>query len=378
MTSVWIPLVTPRGRRPQGLRPGHRLLTALCFSLAIAWTNAASAQTIGWHTYDLPGTEGRAVIYLPPEVDQSATNALIVFLHGAGGRPHHYRTFVQSAARTEGVVVVLPESSSLGWGLGNDLERIAQSVALAREQLSIDPQRIGIAGHSAGGGMALLVGLHPDSIYNAVFQMSSPFVQVASLPAGYSPPIRQYYGVQDPNYSGARPLLNEQWLALKIDLIEQIEAGYGHSDWPPDTIESGFRLLRDTVRPLESLPGFEPPPAPCGNANRFCLLDQQFEVEVRWTTRDQDTGAGHISEASGPDSGVFWFFEPDNWELMVKVIDGCAVNGHVWVFAAATTDVGVELQVRRRPDGLERTYGNSPGSPAPAITDTSAFPCQRR
>lgn len=333
------------------------------------------AQSLGWQDYDLPGTEGRAVVYLPPEVDVEVANALVVFLHGAGGRPRHYRTFVQHAARTEGVVVVLPESSSFGWGLGNDLERIAQSVALVQGQLEIDPGRIGIAGHSAGGGMALLVGLHPGSIYNAVFQMSSPFVPVDALPATYAPPLRQYYGQGDRNFLGARPLLNAQWQQLGVELVEQIEAGYGHSDWPPGTIEAGFRLIRDTHRPQETLPGYMPPTPPCGTPTRMCLLDEQFEVEVQWTDFDGNSGSGRVTDAAGSDSGVFWFFDPANWELMVKVIDGCAVNGHLWVFSAATTNVGFDLTVRRRQDGSERRYSNIRGVPAPANTDTVAFVC---
>ena len=336
------------------------------------------AQRVGWHSYDLPGTEGRAAVYLPPELDLEATNALVVFLHGAGGRPHHYRTFVQAAARSEGVAVVLPESSGFGWGAGNDMERIARSVDLVRGQLQVDSGRVGIAGHSAGGAMALLVGLHPTSIYNAVFQMSSPFVVVPTLPPAYAPPLRQYYGMGDPNYVAARPFLNAQWEALGVDLFEQIEAGYGHGDWPPGTVEAGFRLIRTTARPLESLPGYEAPPPPtpeCTTATVLCLQGDRFEVEIRWTDFDGQTGPGRVSTAFGPDSGVFWFFDAANWELMIKVIDGCPVNGHHWVFAAATTDVAFELTVRRREDGVERLYRSELGTPAAATTDTSAFPC---
>ncbi len=39
------------------------------------------------------------------------------------------------------------------------------------------------------------------------------------------------------------------------------------------------------------------------------------------------------------ESGLFWFFDDDNWEMLVKVLDGCGTNGHFWVFLAAATDV---------------------------------------
>ena len=74
-------------------------------------------------------------------------------------------------------------------------------------------------------------------------------------------------------------------------------------------------------------------------------------------------------------SGLLWFFDPDNWELLVKVLDGCAVNGHFWVFAAATTDVGTTLTVTDTVTGAIRTYGNPLGQAAAPIQDTQAFPC---
>jgi hypothetical protein len=36
---------------------------------------------------------------------------------------------------------------------------------------------------------------------------------------------------------------------------------------------------------------------------------------------------------STTDTGAFWFFAAANVELIVKVLDGCALNGAHWVFA---------------------------------------------
>ena len=68
--------------------------------------------------------------------------------------------------------------------------------------------------------------------------------------------------------------------------------------------------------------------------------------------------------AGTDDSGLPRFFDPDNWEVLVKVLDGCAVNGHVWVFAASTTDLGYAIRVTDTTDGAERLYRNEPGRPA--------------
>ena len=79
------------------------------------------------------------------------------------------------------------------------------------------------------------------------------------------------------------------------------------------------------------------------------------------------------------DAGLFQFYDPDNWEILIKVLDGCAVNGHHWVYGASTTDVGYVIRVTDTATGAAKEYRNEPGRPAPAITDDKAFPdsCRR-
>jgi hypothetical protein len=77
------------------------------------------------------------------------------------------------------------------------------------------------------------------------------------------------------------------------------------------------------------------------------------------------------------DSALFYFFSPANWEVMVKVLDGCAINGNFWVYGAASTDVGYTVEVRDLAGaGRVRRYHHDAGTPAPAITDGQAFPCE--
>ena len=72
-------------------------------------------------------------------------------------------------------------------------------------------------------------------------------------------------------------------------------------------------------------------------------------------------------------SGNFFFFSPANWEMLVKVLDGCAFNGHYWVFASGATDVGWELTIEDTESGETWTGSNPLGQRSPAITDTAAF-----
>jgi hypothetical protein len=105
----------------------------------------------------------------------------------------------------------------------------------------------------------------------------------------------------------------------------------------------------------------------------LCLLPF-FSVTVSWRKEDGESGAGTVVPVPSAGSGIFWFFGPDNWELMVKVIDGCGYTDSVWVFSAATTNVFYRMEVTDVRSGIAKIYFNYPGPPAPAVTDTIAFP----
>ena len=106
---------------------------------------------------------------------------------------------------------------------------------------------------------------------------------------------------------------------------------------------------------------------------RLCLDHNRFEVEVQWLDFGGQSGHGTVAPQGSADSGIFWFFDGDNLEMLVKVLDGCSLNDHFWVFAAATTNVGYTLRVIDTFTGEEQEFVNPLGVASPAITDTTAF-----
>ncbi|MCY3932865.1 MAG: lamin tail domain-containing protein [Acidobacteria bacterium] len=110
--------------------------------------------------------------------------------------------------------------------------------------------------------------------------------------------------------------------------------------------------------------------ARCDQGDVLCL--GSFEVEVEWDAGDGRSGRG-VAERLTVRSGDFWFFGSNNVEMVVKVLDGCALNGHMWVFAAGLTDVGVTTTVRDLSTGKERQWSNPLGTPFEPILDKEAF-----
>lgn len=109
------------------------------------------------------------------------------------------------------------------------------------------------------------------------------------------------------------------------------------------------------------------------DATRVFLHRGRFEVEATWRDFADRTGTAWVAPPASDGSALFWFFSPDNWELMVKVLDGCGLNGRFWVFHAATTNVEYTLTVTDTVTGQVRRYDNPLGRRAPAVTDTEAF-----
>ncbi len=126
-------------------------------------------------------------------------------------------------------------------------------------------------------------------------------------------------------------------------------------------------------------PGLAPPPvtdATCTADAQTLCIGGRFQIRVNY--RASTSGAG---TAIGLDSlgvtqgGLFWFFGATNPEMLIKVLNGCALNQKLWLFYAATTNVGFTLTVTDLHTGVSRVYRNAIGTTAPPVLDTAAFAC---
>jgi WD40 repeat protein len=104
----------------------------------------------------------------------------------------------------------------------------------------------------------------------------------------------------------------------------------------------------------------------------LCLNQERFQVEVAWTDFQGNSGTGQAVGMTF-DTGYFWFFVPANVELIVKVLDGRALNGHFWVFYGALSSVEYTVTVTDSVSGAAKSYFNPAGRLA-SYADTQAFP----
>lgn len=112
---------------------------------------------------------------------------------------------------------------------------------------------------------------------------------------------------------------------------------------------------------------------PCTpNATSLCFA-QRYRLRATWFDPHDGSSGQATAVPTSFRSGYFWFFEPNNIEVVAKVLDGCVVNERVWFFAAGMTHVAVELELLDTQTGQYRNYANVPGAPFAPIEDTGAF-----
>lgn len=104
----------------------------------------------------------------------------------------------------------------------------------------------------------------------------------------------------------------------------------------------------------------------------MCLNNNRFKVEATFQVPGEPVANGRVQKLTA-DTGYFWFFNADNVEVVVKVLNGCPLNSRYWVFTAGLTNVQVDLKVTDTETGAVKTYTNPQGTKYVAVQDTAAF-----
>jgi|GEM_PF-5182368 len=117
------------------------------------------------------------------------------------------------------------------------------------------------------------------------------------------------------------------------------------------------------------------PAAPCvPDETTLCIGEGgRFQVRVAWQDFENAAGLGRTVPLGAADTGAFWFFDEENLELVVKVLDGGPVNGFHWVFYGSLTNVPFTLAVTDTATGEAIGYRN-PERRFASRGDTTAFP----
>jgi hypothetical protein len=344
--------------------------TLLTFSLVLFAAASAAAQTAGWKKLELGG--GRYALRYVPFALQATPPPLVVFFHGSGSSPEAWKSLLEPHAENAGALLLMPHAvSPLGFGPGDDAGVLEAALAALHAEIASDPRRRSLAGFSSGGALALYMAQTTSGYWSATLGLGAPYrIVLERGDPAYPLPTWLLYGDQDPNYTGgAYQAWREQTLRLGLPLQTMVLPGVGHGGYSAATLEAAIETLVAVQRPAPPQP-----PGPCVPSDTtLCLHDGRFAVQVEWEDPQGQRGPGKVTPARTRDSGLFYFFSEDNWELQVKVLNGCALNQRYWVFTAGSTNVGYTLTIEDLAADETVTYRNPVGRVAVSETDTAAL-----
>lgn len=122
----------------------------------------------------------------------------------------------------------------------------------------------------------------------------------------------------------------------------------------------------------------DPPEGPgytdCRPETASLVFADGFKVALCYETASGEVGEGKTGIWASSESGLLWFFNRDNAEVLVKVLDGCRLNGNRWVYVAPVTDLAFNLYVQSA-GGSNWSHHNRQGQTAASRSDNFAFPC---
>ncbi|HYL06673.1 MAG TPA: hypothetical protein VE075_11570, partial [Thermoanaerobaculia bacterium] len=90
----------------------------------------------------------------------------------------------------------------------------------------------------------------------------------------------------------------------------------------------------------------------------LCLLGKRFKVQVNWTNQFDGSSGGGSAISSSDSTGFFYFTDPSNYELIVKILN---LGGVIKVFYGELTDLLFTITVTDTASGTVKTYQNTPG-----------------
>jgi len=167
-------------------------------------------------------------------------------------------------------------------------------------------------------------------------------------------------------------------VTMPVDLPTTVGAGQALF-FDVDLVAGSIGVIEDRIEfngtPIRDVEATVIPAPTCTpGTDLLCLQDDRFTVRGLWRNRFGGRGKAPIVQGvQSDDSGLFYFFNANNWEMLLKVLDGCGVDGRYWVFLAATTNVEYTITVTDTQADQVRSYFNPLDNPAQPVQDTNAF-----
>ena len=383
------------------------------------WYPTALAEALAGE--DLTGEDGDIFVIVNSEIDEECLGEGIGFYYGLDGQNPptgidvaplvlhevgHGLGFANFSDETDGALVggdpsiydlfVFDTLSGRTWAEMTDAERVASAVNFRRVVWN-GPLATAAAATTLAPGVPELVVTAPAAVagtYEIGLASFGPPIPAAGL-AGEIACLEDAADLDpsDTILNGCSAAVNPEEVAGKIALVDRGLCNF--TDKVLNAQAAGARavvVVNNAGNTPVTLGGDDTLPiaipavslgrrdgnlmrqAACGDDGAVFLHGGRFQITARWATANGQSGAGQARQLTD-DSGYFFFFDENNVELVVKVLDACDREGfnNYWFFAGGLTNVEVTLHVVDTQSGESKTYLNPLGEAFQPIQDTNAF-----
>jgi len=155
------------------------------------------------------------------------------------------------------------------------------------------------------------------------------------------------------------------------DVVGQLYGGCGSDDdCSPQQFRVDGAFAQSYLTLQQFLQGSTGPGGVCKpDKLTLCLLDKRFRVQVSWTNQFNGAAGSGLAIPSTDSTGFFYFTDPTNYELIVKILP---LNAGITVFYGELTDLQFVITVTDTASGTVKTFTNTPGDCGGF--DNDAFP----
>lgn len=264
--------------------------------------------------------------------------------------------------------------------------RLAEALARVQSTLRVELERAGVVCSTAA---ALIPDLVTEEITLEVMSRcpADPVTEVTLRLSDLRFDLGQRLTSAKLERLTGHPQLGE---SARVVFVPELLRGQLWDDATPGVTSYDLGGTGSTTIDFQALTAGGETPDCVADATTLCLDDQpndgRFRVTLSWFTAANgglagDASATPLTDVGLPAGGLFSFFE-GNPEFLIKVLDGCAINGHFWLFGAPTTTLGFRLEVEdlvakaagRLSDDYLRVIDNVDGVTAPSFSLLDAFP----
>jgi hypothetical protein len=144
------------------------------------------------------------------------------------------------------------------------------------------------------------------------------------------------------------------------DVVAQLYGSCGSDNdcSPQQTTVDGafatsFQTLQQFLEPGGTMGGVCKP-----DQFTLCLLGKRFKAEVNWSNQFDGSSGGGSAISSTDSTGFFYFTDPSNYELIIKILNFGSV---IKVFYGELTDLHFTITITDTTTGTIKTYQNTPG-----------------